>query len=284
MSQPSSSRLEVSVSSFASAMKLFSRPGLRRQPHRPRDHHVTAPAPRTRPPVLPGSPLPPPPRRHLPDVVVGVRDRAEDQVAQRRRRERSPRGHDRPARSASLMPPRNASCLRPHLPRRRRDRLPVAAVPAELVRGVLGARRSGASPHPAAARSRRNQPADRGAAASTRTRSPRPAAPSPPPPSSPHTRDRGSSHASNSRGTRVCSPAIHTLPARVPGVYALCHGAVRACYPWCVTETTNIEADEELTDEEKRRKAAVLQMLADRDKRQPMSRAEIRRMRDEGRC
>ncbi len=45
----------------------------------------------------------------------------------------------------------------------------------------------------------------------------------------------------------------------------------------------NLDAEEELTDEEKRRKRAVLQMLADRDERQPMSREEFKRLRDEAR-
>ena len=51
-----------------------------------------------------------------------------------------------------------------------------------------------------------------------------------------------------------------------------------------MAETTNVETDEELTEEEKRRKVVVLRMLAERDRRQPLSREEFRRMRDEGRC
>ncbi|MDE2933972.1 MAG: hypothetical protein OXS47_08895 [Chloroflexota bacterium] len=51
-----------------------------------------------------------------------------------------------------------------------------------------------------------------------------------------------------------------------------------------MTETTNAEAAKRLTPEQERRRAVVRQMLADRKKREPMSRDEFKRMRDEGRC
>lgn len=43
------------------------------------------------------------------------------------------------------------------------------------------------------------------------------------------------------------------------------------------------EACAGLTDEHRERKAALIQMLADREQRPPVSRAELKRMRDEGR-
>ena len=45
-----------------------------------------------------------------------------------------------------------------------------------------------------------------------------------------------------------------------------------------------MEKDEEFTEEERRRRVVILEMLADRDRRQPLSREEFKRMRDEGRC
>ena len=46
---------------------------------------------------------------------------------------------------------------------------------------------------------------------------------------------------------------------------------------------SNTDARETLTDEQAKRKAVVLQMLAERDMRRKVSRSEIQRMRGEGR-
>ena len=44
--------------------------------------------------------------------------------------------------------------------------------------------------------------------------------------------------------------------------------------------TTRTDSSETLTPEQEKRKAIVVQMLAERDKRPKVSRAEIKRMRD----
>ena len=46
---------------------------------------------------------------------------------------------------------------------------------------------------------------------------------------------------------------------------------------------SNTDARETLTDEQAKRQAVVLQMLAERDMRRKVSRSEIQRMRGEGR-
>ncbi len=47
--------------------------------------------------------------------------------------------------------------------------------------------------------------------------------------------------------------------------------------------TSRTDSSETLTPEQEKRKAVVIRMLAERDKRPKMSREEIKRMRDEGR-
>ena len=47
---------------------------------------------------------------------------------------------------------------------------------------------------------------------------------------------------------------------------------------------SSADARETLTDEQAKRKAVVLQMLAERDMRRRVSQAEIQRIRGEGRC
>ncbi len=43
------------------------------------------------------------------------------------------------------------------------------------------------------------------------------------------------------------------------------------------------DSSETLTDEQEKRKAVVIRMLTERDRRQKVSQEDIRRMRDEGR-
>lgn len=47
--------------------------------------------------------------------------------------------------------------------------------------------------------------------------------------------------------------------------------------------TRKADSSEAFTQEQEERRAAVIRMLAERDKRQKVSKEEIRRMRDEGR-